>query len=426
MAADPSRGSLPELNDSARWLDSPLIRQAGPEVLSLALMNARNHTLALLACFEQAMAQGWSGVPQPHLPPALWLIGRIGWFQERWILRNLHRAQGPACDPLGPRMAAQRADADAIWEADPPVHLELCEGLKIQDLRGDLLQTLEGTLELLSGTPQTDEALYFFRLALHHEDLQCERLVQLMQAQGLPVERGLRELWSAPAVALREPLWLPAGQAILGSSGPGFAFDNEQPAYRLAVPAFEIDAQPVTWAQYVEFVDDGGYDRQDLWSAPGWGWLQDLAAGEGRRGPRHVEQIGVASGAVLQTRFGQPTRMAGLQPVMHVSWWEADAWCRWAGRRLPLEIEWEIAATSASGRGFRWGDVWEWTANRLAPYEGFVSGPDAQYSLGGFGRTRVLRGGSRVSAARLKSPRLRHFAAPERDDLFCGFRSCAV
>ena len=128
----------------------------------------------------------------------------------------------------------------------------------------------------------------------------------------------------------------------------------------------------------------------------------------------------------MQTRFGQPTRMAAQQPVMHVSWWEADAWCRWAGRRLPLEPEWELAASAASSRGFRWGDVWEWTASRFAPYEGFVSGPDASHTLDGLGRTRVLRGGSRVSASRLKSPRLRHFAAPERDDLFCGFRSCAV
>jgi formylglycine-generating enzyme required for sulfatase activity len=192
------------------------------------------------------------------------------------------------------------------------------------------------------------------------------------------------------------------------------------------VPEFEIDAQPVCWAQYLEFVDDGGYDRQELWAPGGWDWLQALAQGEGRRAPRHVEQIGVASGAVMQTRFGQPTRMAAQQPVMHVSWWEADAWCRWAGRRLPLEPEWELAASAASSRGFRWGDVWEWTASRFAPYEGFVSGPDASHTLDGLGRTRVLRGGSRVSAARLKSPRLRHFAAPERDDLFCGFRSCAV
>jgi ergothioneine biosynthesis protein EgtB len=354
------------------------------------------------------------------------LVGRIGWFQERWILRNLQRSRGAACDPAAIRLAPLRPQADLWWQAEPAQSLQTPCPLDLQDLRADLLQILEATLELLAGTAHRDETLYFYRLALHHEDARAEQLVQILQAQGLPIDRRWRERWSAPALAAREPLWLPASRAELGSSGPGFAFDNEQPAHRFNVPEFEIDAQPVCWAQYLEFVDDGGYDRQELWAHGGWEWLQAMAQGEGRRAPRHVEQIGLASGAVMQTRFGQPTRMAAQQPVTHVSWWEADAWCRWAGRRLPLEPEWEIAASAASTRGFRWGDVWEWTASRFAPYEGFVSGPDASHSLDSFGRTRVLRGGSRVSAARLKSPRFRHFAAPERDDLFCGFRSCAV
>jgi ergothioneine biosynthesis protein EgtB len=418
----PVPARLPDASDSARWLETPLIRQAGPEVLSLALMNARNHTLALLEPLEQAMAAGWRPEPHPFLPEPQWLIGRIGWFQERWILRNLQRSLGPACDPGAIRLAPLRPQADLWYQAEPVAALQTPCRLDLQDLRADLLQILEATLELLAGTAHSDEALYFYRLALHHEDWRAEQWVQMLQAQGLPVDRSWRERWSAPALASREPLWLPASRAELGSRGPGFAFDNEQPAHRLHVPEFEIDAQPVCWAQYLEFVDDGGYDRRELWAPGGWDWLQ----AEGRRAPRHVEQIALVSGAVLQTRFGQPSRMAGQQPVVHVSWWEADAWCRWAGRRLPLESEWEIAASAAGGRGFRWGDVWEWTASRFVPYEGFVSGPDASYSLDGFGRSRVLRGGSRVSAARLKSPRLRHFAAPERDDLFCGFRSCAA
>jgi len=422
----PLPARLPDHSDSARWLDTPLIRQAGPEVLSLALMNARNHTLALLEPFEQAMAAGWRAQPHPALPAPQWLVGRIGWFQERWILRNLQRSRGAACDPAAIRLAPLRPQADLWWQAEPPAGVQTSCPIDFEPLRADLLQILESTLDLLAGAAHSDEALYFYRLALHHEDVRAEQLVQILQAQGLPIERRWRERWSAPALTAREPLWLPASRAEIGSSGPGFAFDNEQPAHRLDVPEFEIDAQPVCWAQYLEFVDDGGYDRQELWAPGGWDWLQALAQGEGRRAPRHVEQIGVASGAVMQTRFGQPTRMAAQQPVMHVSWWEADAWCRWAGRRLPLEPEWELAASAASSRGFRWGDVWEWTASRFAPYEGFVSGPDASHTLDGLGRTRVLRGGSRVSASRLKSPRLRHFAAPERDDLFCGFRSCAV
>ena len=118
--------------------------------------------------------------------------------------------------------------------------------------------------------------------------------------------------------------------------------------------------------------------------------------------------------------------MSPLQPAMHLSWWEAQAWCRWAGRRLPLEMEWEMAAETASRRGFRWGDVWEWTASSFRPYPGFVPGPDAAYSQAWFERTKVLRGGSTATRARLKSARFRRFAEPASDQLFCGFRSCAL
>ncbi|MGH8832721.1 MAG: SUMF1/EgtB/PvdO family nonheme iron enzyme, partial [Polaromonas sp.] len=155
-------------------------------------------------------------------------------------------------------------------------------------------------------------------------------------------------------------------------------------------------------------------------------WLQALAAGEGRRGPRYVEQIGVASGAVMQTRFGRPMRMQGSQPAMHMSWWEADAWCRWAGRRLPAEVEWEVAAHTAARRGFRWGDVWEWTGTSFRPYPGFAPDPYQGYSQPWFGSHKVLRGASFATRARMKSPKYRNFYLPERDDIFCGFRSCSL
>ncbi len=182
----------------------------------------------------------------------------------------------------------------------------------------------------------------------------------------------------------------------------------------------------MTWAQLVEFVDDGGYDRPELWQPKGWDWLQALAQTEGRRGPRYVDQIGVASGAVMQTRFGKPARMAGNQLAMHMSWWEADAWCRWAGRRLPTEVEWEVAAHTAPGRGFRWGDVHEWTAGTFRPWPGFTADPWESYSLPWFGRARVLRGASFATRARMKHPKFRGFALPSRDDIFVGFRSCAA
>ncbi|MEI7784943.1 MAG: SUMF1/EgtB/PvdO family nonheme iron enzyme [Betaproteobacteria bacterium] len=423
MAGATGQAALPPLNDTQQWLGTPLIRQAGREVLSLALMDARNHTLRLLEVFEQA--QGWSDAPSPQSPSVAGLVGRIAWFQERWILRNLQRNLGASCAPDAPRLAPLQPEADAWWE-DPNDLSPVSGRPGLTALRADLLQVLESTLDLLALAPETDEGLYFFRLALHHEDLQGERLLQRMQAAGLRPAREWVQACTPRAFAPREPLLLPATRALLGSQGPGFAFDNELPAHSLAVPAFEIDAQLVSWAQFVEFVDDGGYDRQALWQPAGWTWLQALAQDEGRRGPRYVEQLGAAGGAVRQIRFGQAARPAIGQPVMHLSWWEAEAWCRWAGRRLPFEAEWELAALTASGRGFVWGDVWEWTAGGFYPYEGFVSGPDVGYSRGGFGRSKVLRGGSCATPGRLKSPRLRHFAVPEADELFCGFRSCAL
>jgi iron(II)-dependent oxidoreductase len=415
---------LPPL-DSPRWLDSPLARQAGREVLSLALMDARNHTLQLFAQIERGLADR----PLQEIPagvdPPQWLLGELAWFQERWIGRNLQRHLGPRCDATAARLPSCLDQADRWWDGVPPGARAQPNLPSAEDCRAFLLQTLESTLDLLAHAPDSDEGLYFFRWSLLREDLQAERFVELAQTLQLGLERPFLQAFALTAAAPREPLWLPACAWVLGSPAAGFAFDNERPAHAVSVPEFEIDAQPVNWGQFVEFVDDGGYDRQELWSEPGWAWLQALQAAEGRRGPRHVEQIGMASGAVMQLRFGQPCRMAALQPALHVSWFEAQAWCRWAGRRLPLEVEWEIAAETASRRGFRWGDVWEWTASGFGPYPGFVSGPDASYSQPWFGRARVLRGGSTVTRSRLKSTRFRRFAEPGSDAMFCGFRSCA-
>ncbi|HJV70371.1 SUMF1/EgtB/PvdO family nonheme iron enzyme, partial [Ideonella sp.] len=124
-------------------------------------------------------------------------------------------------------------------------------------------------------------------------------------------------------------------------------------------------------------------------------------------------------------RFGRLTRVPMAQPVMHVSWHEAQAWCRWAGRRLPAEVEWEAAAQSYS-RGFAWGSAWEWTAGSLRPYPGFAPGPWASYSQPFFGTHKVLRGASFATSARLRNTKFRRFEAPQRDDLFCGFRTCAL
>ncbi len=401
-------------------------RSAGREVLSLALMDARNHTLALLAQLE-SKAQPESLAAGAAAVSPWWIAGHLGWFAEYWIGRNTLRHLGPACPFDAPRLASIEPQADPCWHPalSQPQDPRSAVAPASTALRSYMLETLESTLELLEKAGDGDDALHFYRLALLHEDLRGEQLIDRAQAWGVPLGLALPD-----GAQPRGPLVIPATRWMLGTAPGGFALDIERPAHEVAVPEFEIDAQPVTWAQFVEFVDDSGYDRAELWQPAGWAWLQALAQGEGRRGPRYVEQIGVASGAVMLTSFGRALRMSGSQPAMHMSWWEADAWCRWAGRRLPAEVEWELAAHSAARRGFRWGEVHEWTASMLRPWPGFR--PDAWSHQSDwdaqpwFGRARVQRGGSFATPARSKHLKHRGFALPERDDGFAGFRSCAL
>ena len=417
----------------AGQIDSPLIRGGGKDLLSLALMDARNHTLHLFAQYQRVLEAQNFVVPQlMTVNPPLWELGHIGWFQEWWIARNMQHARGARCDPDHARLASIEQHADRWWDSTRIAHstrwaLDLPDA---NNTRAYLLDTLESTLELLEKAGDSHDALYFYRLCLFHEDMHAEALVHMAQTLGLKLDVPMQQAFSPAPMALNEPLLIPACNWQLGSAGDGFSFDNERPQHAVAVPEFEIDAQPVTWAQYVEFVDDGGYDRQELWHVEGWQWLQALSASEGRRGPRYVDQIGVASGAVMQTRFGTPRRMLGNQPAMHMTWYEADAWCRWVGRRLPFEVEWEVAAHTAARRGFVWGNVWEWTGTTFRAYSNetnsFKPDPYVDYSQPWFGTHKVLRGASFATRARMKSPKYRNFYLPERDDMFCGFRSCAL
>ena len=398
------------------------MRQAGRDALSLALIDARNHTLRLLAAHEAA-----SRAPErARYPGGKRRSAPVAGRARRLVCRS---PGSPATrrSPWAPAARQRRH----VWPRSSPTPISGGDlriaasapgrgpaGPDFTATRGWLLETLETTLDLLDKAADSDDALYFYRLALFHEDQVGERLVVLAQTLGVPLAL------EAPLIAgLREPLGVPATRWQLGSTPGGFVFDNEKWAHDVAVPEFEIDAQPVSWSQFVEFVDDGGYDRQALWHPEGWAWLQDAEASGGRRGPRHVEQIGVArfggAGAVLQMRFGQPVRLAGHHPATHVSWWEADAWCRWAGRRLPERSNGKSPRTSAARRGFRWGDVHEWTASRFQPYPGFTPDPWVDYSVPHFGKARVLRGASWATRSRLKHPKFRGFSDPGEDEIFC-------
>ena len=400
---------MPHEADAADAL-TPRVRQAGRDILSLALIDARNVALNTLRAFEgQEDAMLWS---------AQRVFGHAAWYQEWWVVRQLERHLGPRADPSRPRLASLDMDADALYaDPDAPRDPE-APAPHIDETRQYAVDTLEICLDLLQQSAQDDDALYAFRLALLHEDECIEALRRLAQARGV----ALPGLEGPASLLTRDALWVPATRWVQGSSlQAGFCFHHETSAHEVQVPEFEIDAQAVTWAQFGEFVEDGGYDESRWWSEAGLQWL--AAQEPPRRAPRYVEQM---LHSVLAQRFGRLTRISLQQPVMHLSWHEAQAWCRWAGRRLPTEVEWELAASTLASRGWRSGDVWEWVASRFEPYPGYVPGPCSERSAAAFGRTRGLRGGSFATPARLKHPKHRAFAPAESDEGFRGFRSCAL
>lgn len=396
-----------------RSRDAVAIRGAGADLLGLALLDSRNTTLAWLAAFDGIdVAACPPGCEPPH-----WLAGHAAWFQESWIARHVQRQRGPRADARSPRLASIEPHADAWFDAlassagqRPPVPADA--------VRGYMATTLELTLELLDKCSDDADALHFFRVALQQEDRIGERLAECAQAVGLEAARWPEGAGSLPVRGRREPIGLPAQRVRLGRAAAVWSPAIEDGELAEMVAEFEIDAQPVCGGQWLEFASDGGYDNPEWWSEDGWDWL----ACNARRAPRYVEQ---QAGGICARRGGRLQRLPPAQPVVHVSWFEARAWCRWAGRRLPAEAEWVAAQRAGGPRGFVWGDVREWVADRAAAWPGRRSAPgeeDAEPRRG----QRVLRGASFAGAARLKHPDARLYEAPEADRGFHGFRSCAL
>jgi formylglycine-generating enzyme required for sulfatase activity len=401
----------------AAALDDPLaIRQAGRDLLSLALIDARNLGLRWLEVFERRGQDGNAGGG----PSARQLVAHAGYYQEYWIARNVQRSRGEQADASAPRLASVAPAADG-WFSSPA-----SQPPGTDELRRYLAETLDITLDLLAGAGNRDsdgdDALFFFRQALLHEDRLNETLAERAAALQLRRQGEPPPPWQPPPARNdREPLWIPAARLSLGSRPGGLVPDNERWAEDLAVPEFEIDAQSVNWERYIEFAEDGGYDRRDCWTDAGWAWLQQAA----RRAPRDVEQL---RGGVLLQRQGELQRVPAGQPVLHCSRHEAEAWCRWAGRRLPTEPEWELAALTARSRGHVWGDVFEWVAGSARPWPGHAATPgslDRLPASTGGSKPGVLRGASTATAPRWRHPKARRFMAPAADHAFCGFRSCA-
>jgi iron(II)-dependent oxidoreductase len=356
----------------------------------------------------------WQVSPQSGLDPVAWTTLHIVWFWDFWVLRGADRQDAAGavtqCGPLHVAdecFDAEQVSPEARWNVPLPP-------------RAQLMATLDTALQLvldaLARATEDDASLNPFRLAMLHEDLHNEALAGLRATLGYPapLAASLREV--PPSVTLS----IPPEAIRIGwpADAGGFAFDNERPEHEVAHAAFEIDSAVVTAGEFRRFVEAGGYRISDYWTsdeARRWRALQRLDH------PRFWRRSALGW---EQRWFDQWLPVDPQQPIMHVSAFEAEAYCNWAERRLPHASEWEHAANE--GRLDWGGSVWEWTADAFAPYSGFVAGPFSGRSPQRFPSGRELRGGSFATHARLHHVRFRHVASPDRTDLFTGFRTAAT
>ena len=393
----------------------PIGRLYEGDRLAAALRDARARTLAIYSHLDLASLQ----VPcLPIVNPPLWELAHIAWFQEFWCLRHSPAAGGPV-------RASLLAPADALFDSTNVPHESRwhLDYPAPRVLFGFMEDTLEATLEALARSPLDER--YFFELALLHEDMHGEALLMTLQTLELP----------APPIAGLEVELKPRetrdvcfeGGEFLQGTQPGagrFVFDNEKWAHPARVGPFAIASALATQGEFSAFVDDGGYGRRELWSEAGWAWRER----EGAQAPGHWRRGG-SHWAVR--RFDRWLPMDRHSPMIHVTLHEAEAYCRWAGRRLPTEAEWEFAAapgtpSSRMGLDQLFDGAWQWTSSPFDPYPGFSADPYKEYSAPWFRTHQVLRGGSFATRSRLAHNRFRNFYLPGRGDVFAGFRTCAV
>ena len=427
------------------------------EELIEAVSDARERTLELVGDLSDEQLLGPS---LPIVNPLLWEIGHVAWFQEKWALRRT--ADQPSL----------RREADSLYDSAALAH----------DTRWDLplysrAETLaylsdvyEGIVNGLRESELTTDEAYCVLLGVLHADMHTEAFTYTRQTHAYPAPR-LRCVSQAAVARGEEPAgaplggdaYFPGGEFSLGADpGAPFVFDNEKWGHVVRLQPFAIARVPVTQSEYANFVASAGYDREELWSPEGWAWR---CSGDIRSPAYWQQQEG---GDWLRRDFDRWVPLEPRHPMLHVNWYEAHAYCSWAGRRLPTEPEWELAASwdaqAGRKRRYPWGDeppaaeranldwhamgcidvdalaagdsaigcrqmignVWEWTHSDFAPYPGFVVDPYKEYSQPWFYSHKVLRGGAWTTRSRLVRNTWRNFYKPDRRDVWAGFRTCAL
>ncbi len=307
--------------------------------------------------------------------PVLWEIGHVAWFHEFWTLRHAHGAA-----PLIER-------ADRLWDSSAVPHATRWQ-LDLPDRAGtfgylaDVLARQEDRL----GGAVDDAQRYFYELAIRHEDMHVEALAYSRQTLAYAPPRGLGEARRPAAGAWPGDAAVPGGTWRLGSTAAdGFVFDNEKWAHDTVLSPFRIARAPVTNAEFAAFVEAGGYAAREFWSDAGWAWRQRSSA------ERPVYWQPKRDGVRSARRYRTIEELAPHQPVVFVI-----------------------------------GNVWEWTASEFLPFAGFAADPYQDYSQPWFGTRKVLRGGCWATSARIARPAYRNFFTPDRNDVFAGFRTCAL